>query len=57
MIGTNASDLAKGGIRNQLELDGKWHLLAYLSKHFLPAEINYDIHDKEMVVIVNCFER
>ena len=57
MIETNASDLGKGGILNQLELDGKWHPLAYLSERVLPADINYDVHDKEIVVIVNCFER
>ena len=57
MIETNVSDLAKGRILNQLELDRKWHPLAYLSECFLLAEINYDVHDKKMVVIVNCFER
>jgi len=57
MIKTNASDLAKGGILNHLEPDRKWHLLAYLSKCSLPAEINNDIYDKEIVVIMNCFER
>jgi hypothetical protein len=30
--------------------------LAYYNKQFLPAELNYDVHDKEMVVIVNCFK-
>ena len=53
MIETDASNSAKGGIINQLERNGKWHPLAYLSERFLPAEINYDVHDKEMVVIVN----
>jgi len=43
IIETNASDLAKGGILNQLELDGKWHPLAFMSEHFLLAEINYDV--------------
>ena len=56
MIETDASDLAKGGILSQFEPDGRWHPLAYYSKKFIPAELNYDIHDKEMVVIVNCFE-
>ena len=57
MIKTDANDFAKGGILNQLELDGKWHPLAFLSECFLPAEINYDVHNKEIVVIVNCFKR
>jgi len=33
-----------------------WHPLAYYDERFLPAELNYDIHDKEMVVIVNFFK-
>jgi len=57
MIETDASDLAKGEILNQLEPDGKWHPLAFLSERFLRVEINYNVHHKEMVVIVNCFER
>ena len=31
------------------------HPVAYLSKQFNPAEINYDIHDKEMLAIVRSF--
>ena len=31
------------------------HPVAYLSKEFNPAEINYDIHDKEMLAIVRSF--
>ena len=56
MIETDASDLAKGGILSQLEPDKLWHPVAFYSKKFLPAELNYDIHDKEMVVIVDCFK-
>jgi len=55
-IETDASDLAKAGILSQYELDKRWHPLAFSNKHFLPAELNYDVHDKEMVVIVNCFQ-
>ena len=56
MIETDASDLAKGGILSQHEPDKKWHPVAFYSKKFLPAEVNYDVHDKEMVVIVDCFK-
>ena len=55
MIETDASDLAKGAVLSQYEdLDKKWHPVAFYSKKFSPAELNYDIHDKEMVVIVDC---
>ena len=56
MLETNASDLAKGAVLSQYEPDKKWHLLAFYSKKFSPAEINYDIHDKEMSVIVDSFK-
>ena len=31
----------------------QWHPVAFHSKEFRPAELNNDIHDKEMVVIVD----
>ena len=57
MIVTDASDLAKGAVLSQhKDLDNKWHLIAFYSKKFSQTELNYDIHDKEMVVIVDCFK-
>ena len=56
MIETDASDLAMSGILNQLEDDGKWHPCAFMSKSFIPAQINYDVHDKEMLTIVKAFQ-
>ena len=55
-IETDASHLAKAGILSQYEPDKCWHLLAFYNKPFLPAELNYDVHNKEMVVIGNCFQ-
>src|SRR5947199_8159998 len=57
MLETDASDLAKGAVLSQLEPDKKWHPLAFYSKKFTPAEINYDIHDKEMSAIVDSFKQ
>jgi len=45
-IETDGSDFAKAGILSQYELDKHWHLLAFYNKHLLPAELNYDVHDK-----------
>ena len=57
MIETDALDLATGAVLLQYEdSDKKWHPVAFYSKKFSPAELNYDIHDKEMVVIVDCFQ-
>ena len=57
MIETNTSNLAKREILSQLESDRKWHPLAFLSERFLPIEIHYNMYNKELVVIVNCFEK
>jgi len=43
-------------ILSQYEPDRRWHPLSSYNKPFLPAELNNDVHDKEMVVIVNCFQ-
>jgi len=42
---------------SQYEPDTYWYPLSYYNKRFLPAELNYDVHDKEMVVIVNSFQQ
>ena len=57
MLETDASDFAKGSILSQAEPDGKWHPLAFYSKKFLPVEINYNIHKKEMSAIVDSFKQ
>jgi len=54
-IETDASDLCKAGILSLYEPDRRWHSRSYYNKRFPPAELNYDVHDTEMVVIVNCF--
>jgi len=55
-IMTDALDLCKANILPQYEPDRHWYPLSCYNKRFLPAELNYDVHDKEMVVIVNCFQ-
>jgi len=55
-IETDASDICKAGILSQYEPDRHCHPLSYYYKRFLPAELYYDVHDKEMVVIVNCLQ-
>ena len=56
IIETDASNLAKGAVLSQLEPDNRYHPIAFYSKKFSDAELNYDIHDKEMVVIVEGFK-
>jgi hypothetical protein len=52
---TDASDLVMGMCAKQ-ERDGKWHLVAYYLKKFTSAEENYDVYDKELLVVVVLLE-
>jgi len=36
--------------------DGKWKQIAYISKSLNKAERDYEIHNKEMLVIIRCLE-
>jgi len=53
---TDASDFALGAVLSQLCEDEKWHPVAFHSRKFSPAEINYEVHDKEMAAIVAAFK-
>ena len=48
IIEADASDFALGSILSQIGNDGKLHPLAFHSRKFEAAEINYEIHDKEL---------
>jgi len=53
---TDACDFALGAVLSQMCKDEKWHPEAFHSRKFSPAEINYDVHDKEMASIVAAFK-
>jgi hypothetical protein len=55
-VETDTSDFALGGTLSQVSNDKKLHPIAFYSRKFSPAEINYEIHDKELLAIVNCFK-
>jgi predicted aspartyl protease len=52
---TDASDGVIAGILSQFHPDGNWYPVGYFSKTMAPAELNYQIHDKEMLAIVRSF--
>jgi ribonuclease HI len=52
---TDASDLALGACITQ-ERDGHWHPIAYYSRKFSGPEERYDVHDKELMAIVDALE-
>lgn len=55
VVETDASDFAIGCILSQYGDDGILHPVAFYSRKFTPAEINYEIYDKEMLAIVTAF--
>jgi hypothetical protein len=56
IVETDASDFALCGTLSQTAEDKKLHPNAFNSRKFSPAEINYEIHDKELLAIVDCFK-
>jgi len=56
-VETDSSDFALGGVLSQKDDEGKLHPVAFHSRKLMPAEINYEIHDKELLAIVDCFEK
>ena len=57
VVETDGSDFALGAVLSQVqECDGLLHPVAFYSRKFTPAEINYEIYDKELLAIVAAFE-
>ena len=50
-VETDTLGYAIGGVLSQ-EQDGKWKLIAFLSRTMQPAERNYEIYDKKLLAIV-----
>ena len=56
-VETDASNGVVAGVLSQLDQDTQlWHPIAYFSKTMQPAELNYDIHDKEMLAIIRALQ-
>ena len=55
IIEVDASDFVLGSILSQQGDDEKLHPVAFQSRKFDDAEINYEIHDKELLAIVDSF--
>ena len=52
----DASNYAMGAIYTRTQKNGQVYSVAFLSQKFSAVEINYNIHDKEMVAIVFTFQ-
>ncbi|KAM0723342.1 hypothetical protein Q7P37_000327 [Cladosporium fusiforme] len=54
-VETDASDYAIGACLSQPNKKRKLRPVAYLSRKMTPAELNYEIHNKELLAIVEAF--
>ena len=52
---TDASDGVVAGVMSQ-QVNNLWHPIAYYSKIMSAPELNYEIHDKELLAIVRALE-
>jgi hypothetical protein len=52
----NVLDFALGSVLSQYGEDGRLHPIAYCSRKFSTLEVNYEIHDKERLAIIDVFE-
>jgi hypothetical protein len=57
ILETDASDEAIGGCLSQRGDDGLLHPIAYYSRKLTGAEANYDVHDKELLAIIDTMEQ
>ena len=55
-IEVDASDYAMEGVLLMEGENGKWRLVAFLSKSLNETERNYKIHDKEILAIIRGLE-
>lgn len=55
-VETDASDYAIGGQLGQRDKEGRLHPVAFLSKKLNGPELNYGIHDKELMAIIQAFK-
>ena len=56
ILEADASDFALGSVLSQPNENGLLYPVAFHSRKFEAAEINYEIHDKELLAIVDSFE-
>ena len=56
IIETDDSDYALTAIISSQTPDGEIHPIAFHSRSFNSAELNYDTHDKELLAIFEAFK-
>ena len=56
IVKTDASDYTLAAILSIVTEDNKIHPVAFLSRTFSSTELNYDVHDKELLAIFEAFK-
>jgi hypothetical protein len=56
IVKTDASDFVSGAILSQKDEDGRLRPIAFHSRKFQPVEINYEVHDNELLSKVDSFK-
>ena len=56
ILETDASDQALESCLCQPDADNRLHPVAYQSRKFSGPELRYDVHNKELLAIVNVFQ-
>ena len=56
IIEMNASDYVTAGVLSQPDEEGNLHSVTFFSNKMFLKECNYEIYDKELLVIVKAFE-
>jgi len=56
IIETDTSNFTLGAVLSQRDDAGRLHQVALHSRKFQPVEINYEIHDKELLTLVDTFK-
>ena len=57
VLETNALDQVIKACISQLNDKKRLHLIAFHSKKITNAELNYEIHDKKLLIIVDSFKQ
>jgi len=55
MLETDALNGVIASVFSQKQLDREWHPIIYYLKTIIDAELNYHIHNKEMLAIISSF--
>ena len=57
IVETDSSDYVNSGVLFQLGEDRLLYLVTFFPKNLNPTECNYDIYDKELLAIIQCFKQ